>query len=68
MAYANCDNLWCDLGLSYYEKGTEKHLEQIPGSPNLAEMKEIALKCIAHILRKAFIYVKKLNNEQLKEC
>ena len=33
------------------KKGTEKHLEQIPGSPNLAEMQKIALTGTAHILR-----------------
>ena len=34
------------------KKGTEKHLEQIRGSPNLAEMQKIALTGTAHILRK----------------
>ena len=31
-------------------KVAEEHLEQIPGSPNLAEMQKIALKGTAHIL------------------
>ena len=34
------------------KKGTEKHLKQIPGSPNPAEMQKIALRGTAHILRK----------------
>ena len=38
--------------LGMIKKGTEKHLEKIPGSPNLAEMQNIALKGTAHILRK----------------
>ena len=38
--------------LGMIKKGTEKHLEKIPGSPNLAEMQKIALKGTAHILRK----------------
>ena len=38
--------------LSMIKKGTEKHLEKIPGSPNLAEMQKIALTGAAHILRK----------------
>ena len=38
--------------LGMIKKGTEKHLEKIPGSPNLAEMQKIALTGITHILRK----------------
>ena len=33
------------------KKGTEKHLEKIPGIPNLDEMQKIALTGTAHILR-----------------
>ena len=42
---------------SLIKKGTEKHLEKIPGSPNIGEMQKIALIDTAHILRK--ICVKK---------
>ena len=45
--------------LGMIKKGTEKHLKQIPGSPNLAEMQKIALTGIAHILRNSlycFVY------------
>ena len=38
--------------LDMIKKKTEKHLEKIPGSPNLAEMQKIALTGTAHILRK----------------
>ena len=34
------------------KKGIEKHLEQIPGIPNFAEMQKIALTNSTHILRK----------------
>ena len=52
MAYENCDNPCCDWGLRYDKKGTEKNLEKIPGSTNLAEKQKIALTGTAHILRK----------------
>ena len=38
--------------LGIIKKGTEKHLEKIPGSSNLAEMQKIAPTGTAHILRK----------------
>ena len=38
--------------LGMIKKGTEKHLEKIPGSPNVAETQKIALTGTAHILRK----------------
>ena len=38
--------------LDMIKKGTEKHLEKIPASPNLGEMQKIALTGTAHILRK----------------
>ena len=38
--------------LDMIKKGTKKHLEEIPRSPNLAEMQKIALKSTAHILTK----------------
>ena len=38
--------------LGMIKKGTEKHLEKIPGSPKLNEMQKIALTGTAHILRK----------------
>ena len=38
--------------LGMFKKGTEKHLEQIAGSPNLAEMQKIAVTSTAHNLRK----------------
>ena len=38
--------------LRMIKKGTEKHLEKIPISPNVVEMQKIALKGTAHILRK----------------
>ena len=38
--------------LGMIKKGTEKHLEQIPGSPNLAEMQNTALTDSIHVLRK----------------
>ena len=38
--------------LGMIKKGTEKHLEKKPGSPNLSEMQKIALTGTAHILRK----------------
>ena len=34
------------------EKGIEKHVEQIQGSPNLAEMQNMVLTGTAHILKK----------------
>ena len=34
------------------KKGTKKRLEQIPGSPDIAEMQKVALTGTAHILRK----------------
>ena len=52
MAYENCDNPCCNWTLGMIKKGTEKHLEKIPGSPNLAEMQKIALTGTTHILRK----------------
>ena len=39
--------------LGMIKKGTEKHLEQILGSPNLAEMQKIGLTGTTHIARKA---------------
>ena len=42
--------------LGMIKKGTEKHLEKIPGSPNLAEKQKIALTGT------------KSNNEQLNQC
>ena len=38
--------------LGMIKKGTEKNLEKIPGSPNLAKMQKIALIGTAYILRK----------------
>ena len=38
--------------LGVIKTGTGKHLGQIPGSRNLAEMHKIALTGTAHILRK----------------
>ena len=38
--------------LDMIKKGNEKHLQKIPGSPNLAEMQKIALTGTTHILRK----------------
>ena len=38
--------------LDMIKKGTEKYLEKIPGSSNLAEMQKIAPTGTAHILRK----------------
>ena len=38
--------------LGMIKKGTEKHLEQTPGYPNLAKMQKIALTGTSHILRK----------------
>ena len=38
------------LGMN--KMSTEKHLEQMPGNPNVAEMQKIALAGTAHILRK----------------
>ena len=38
--------------LGIIKKGTRKHLEQVPGSSNLAEIQKIALTGTAHILRK----------------
>ena len=43
------------------KKDTEKHLEQIPGSPNLSEMQQIAHAGTALILRKTIC--KKSNKE-----
>ena len=54
--------------LGMIRKGTEKHLEQIPGSPNLAEMQKIALYRHCSYPKKNLIYVKKSNNKQLKQC
>ena len=52
MAYENCDSPCCDWVLSMIKKGTEKRLEQIPRSPNIAEMQIVALTGTAPILRK----------------
>ena len=38
--------------LDVIKTGTGKHLEQISGSQNLAEMHKTALTDVAHILRK----------------
>ena len=38
--------------LGMIKKGTEKHLEKIPESPNLGELRKITLTGTAHILRK----------------
>ena len=38
--------------LGMIKKGTKKHLEQILGNPNLAEMQKIVLTGTAHILGK----------------
>ena len=38
--------------LGMIKKGTDKHLQKIPGSPNLDEMQKKALTGTAHILRK----------------
>ena len=38
--------------LGMIKKGTGKHLEQIPGSPKLAEMQKIVLTGTAHTLTK----------------
>ena len=38
--------------LSMIKRILKKHLEQTPGSPNLAEMQKIALTETAHNLRK----------------
>ena len=55
--------------LGMIKKGTEKHLEQIPGSPNLAEMQKIALYKHCSYPKKNLIYLKKqTNNKQLKQC
>ena len=45
-------------GFGMIKKGTEKHLEQIPGTPNIAETQTIALTGIAHILRKTLSLLK----------
>ena len=54
--------------LGMIKKGTEKHLEQMPGSPNLAEMQKIALYRHSSYPKKNLIYVKKSNNKQMKQC
>ena len=38
--------------LAMIKKGTEKHLEKIPDSPNLAEMQKNSTYSTTHILRK----------------
>ena len=38
--------------LGMIKKGTEKHLENMGGSPNFAEMQEITFTGTAHIIRK----------------
>ena len=38
--------------LGMIKKGTEKHLDKIPESPNLGELQKITLTGTAHILRK----------------
>ena len=59
MAYEDCDNPCCDGALSMTKKGTEKHLEKIPGSPNLGEMeKKSTYRCCSYP-KKNLIYVKK---------
>ena len=58
MPYENCDNHCCDWSLRYdLKNGTEKDLEQIPGSPNLAKMQKRVLTITAHILRKTLSFV-----------
>ena len=52
--------------LGIIKKGTEKHLEKVPESPNLAEMQKLALTGTDP--KKYLIYVKKSNNEKLKQC
>ena len=52
--------------LGMIKKGTEKHLEKIPWSPNLAEMEKIALTGTAHILRKTLSMLKKIPNNTKK--
>ena len=54
--------------LGMIKKGTEKHLEKIPGSPNLAEMQNISTYRHYSYPKKNLVYVKKSNNEQLKLC
>ena len=46
------------------KKGTGKHLEKLPGSPNPGEIQKIAFTETAHILRKTLSMLKKKNNEQ----
>ena len=45
--------------LGMIKKGTEKHLEKIPGIPNRGEIQKIALTRTAHILRKTLFMPKK---------
>ena len=52
--------------LGMIKKGTEKHLEKIPWSPNLAEMEKIALTGTAHIRRKTLSMLKK-NTKQYQK-
>ena len=54
-------------GLSMIKKGTEKHLEKIPGSPNLAEMQKNSTYMHYSYPKKSLIYEKKSNNEQLQQ-
>ena len=54
--------------LGLIKKGTEEHLEQIWGSPNLAEMTKNSTYRHCSYLTKNLINVKKSNNEQLKQC
>ena len=52
MTYENCDNPCCDGVLGMIKKGTQKHLEQIPGTPDFAEMQKVAHTGTTYILRK----------------
>ena len=45
------------------KKGTEEHLEQIRGSPNLAEMPKNSTYRYCSYPKKNLTYVKKSNNE-----
>ena len=56
--------------LGIIKKGTEKHLEKIRGSPNVAEIQKIALTGTACIQRKTFSMWKNqtMNNWRYVEC
>ena len=54
--------------LGMIKKGTEKHLEKIPGSLNLAEIQKKSTYRHCPYPKKNLIYVEESNNKQLKQC